>query len=169
MQGVNSIVVGLPDCGEVCKNKHLPGFVKRASDLKKAGFSQVLVASVTTPEKLKTFLQECGGVGIGALADVNGSFTRMLGLEINNPGTTPPYSQRYVGFVQDGALVRLARSAFLISSVMCRAVAKRGKSCRHRLQFWNACASHNPLSCYSCDLLPLAGTPRPLYDMRPTL
>jgi glutaredoxin/glutathione-dependent peroxiredoxin len=109
MQGVNSIVIGLPDCGKVCKNKHLPGFVERSSELTKAGFGQVIVASVTTPEKLNAFLHECGGVakGIGSLADINGSFTRMLGLEINNPGTVPPYSQRYVGFVQDGALVRL--------------------------------------------------------------
>ena len=105
------MVIGLPDCGNVCKTKHLPGFVERMQELVDAGFPSVVVASVTTPEKLQRFLEEAGAVacGIKGLADTSGGFTRMLGLEINNPGTTPPYSQRYVAFVQDGTLVRLVR------------------------------------------------------------
>lgn len=112
LQGTNSLVIGLPDCGNVCKTKHLPGFVDRMQELVDAGFPSVVVASVTTPEKLQGFLEDAGAVacGIKGLADTSGGFTRMLGLEINNPGTTPPYSQRYVAFVQDGTLVRLVRS-----------------------------------------------------------
>jgi peroxiredoxin len=81
----------------------------RMSDIKAAGFEHVVIASVTTPEKLDRFMQETKAkeAGMRALADSDGAFTRMLGLEINAPGTTPPYSQRYIGFVQDGILVRI--------------------------------------------------------------
>jgi peroxiredoxin len=48
--------------------------------------------------------------GLHALADESGAFTRMLGLEINPPASGAPFSQRYMGLVQDGILTRLVRS-----------------------------------------------------------
>jgi peroxiredoxin len=111
LQGCSSIVIGLPDCGKVCKEKHLPGFIERYSEVRHAGFENVIIASVTTPEKLERFMDETGArkAGMRALADTNGAFTRMLGLDINAPGSQPPYSQRYIIFVEDGILVRTAR------------------------------------------------------------
>jgi glutaredoxin/glutathione-dependent peroxiredoxin len=121
LQGHSSIVIGLPDCGTICKSKHLPGYVQRIDELKAAGFPNVMVASITTPDKLKRFLEDVGAdkVGVKALADTTGAFTRMLGLEIMEPGSAQPgsgkpgsakqRSHRYTAFVQDGILVRLVR------------------------------------------------------------
>ena len=102
-------MIGLPDCGSICKAKHVPDYVTRIQDLKDAGFGNVLISSVTSPEKLQAFMDDTGAskVGIKALADSSGAFTRMLGLEINEPGTSAPYSHRFTCFVQDGILVRL--------------------------------------------------------------
>ena len=36
----------------------------------------------------------------------------MLGLDINSAGTKPPYSQRYIAFVQDGILARIVRASY---------------------------------------------------------
>lgn len=104
-------MIGLPDCGKVCKEKHLPGFVDRIREIRDAGFESVLIASVTTPEKLAKFMDEEGAkrADIKGLADQDGAFTRMLGLEMNEPGSKPPYSQRYLCFVQDGILVKIVR------------------------------------------------------------
>jgi len=44
------------------------------------------------------------------LADNSGGFTRMLGLDLNEPGSSPPFSQRYVALVdKEGILLRLVR------------------------------------------------------------
>lgn len=112
LQGVSAIVIGLPDCGRVCKEKHLPGFIKHMGKVHDAGFGTVVIASVTTPDKLSTFMEETGAskAGMRGLADESGAFTRMLGLDLNGPGTEPPYSQRYIAFVQDGILARIVRS-----------------------------------------------------------
>lgn len=108
-------MIGLPDCGSICKAKHVPDYVTRIQDLKDAGFGNVLISSVTSPEKLQAFMDDTGAskVGIKALADSSGAFTRMLGLEINEPGTSAPYSHRFTCFVQDGILVRLVCTPFL--------------------------------------------------------
>ena len=112
VQGRNTIVIGLPDCGKVCKEKHLPGFVDRIQEIRDAGFESVVIASVTTPDKLAKFIAEEGAkkADIKGLADQDGSFTRMMGLELNEPGSKPPYSQRYICFVQDGMLVKIVRA-----------------------------------------------------------
>eukprot|EP01025_Chloroclados_australasicus_P061733 TRINITY_DN8113_c0_g5_i1.p1 TRINITY_DN8113_c0_g5~~TRINITY_DN8113_c0_g5_i1.p1 ORF type:complete len:211 (+),score=14.95 TRINITY_DN8113_c0_g5_i1:344-976(+) len=105
--GHNSVVVGLPDCGSVCKQKHVPSYVSSLQDFKAAGF-QVILASVASPEALKNFAESAGAPGdVKLLADPHGSFTRMLGLEINEPTADPPYSQRYAAFLEDNILVKL--------------------------------------------------------------
>lgn len=49
------------------------------------------------------------------MADSQGTFTRMLGLDINPPGQGTPHSQRYMGLVQDGILTRIVRASHLSS------------------------------------------------------
>ena len=114
VQGISAILIGLPDCGRVCKEKHLPGFINHMDKVRSAGFDNVIISSVTTPDKLSTFMEETGAskAGMRALADESGAFTRMLGLDINSPGTKPPYSQRYIAFVQDGILARIVRVSY---------------------------------------------------------
>jgi len=51
------VVVGLPDAGQVCKDKHSPDFLAQVGQFKAEGFTQVLMASVGTAKKLGEFAQ----------------------------------------------------------------------------------------------------------------
>lgn len=112
MQNKSSIVVGLPGLTPT-QRTHVSGYMSAARQLHSAGYEQILIAAVAPPEQLETFLSsipvESEG-RVAGLADSSGHFTRMLGLDINVPGTEAPFSQGYLGIVKDGILTRLVRS-----------------------------------------------------------
>lgn len=112
VQNKCSIVVGLPDLTPT-QHAHISGYVSAAKQLQSAGYEQIVIAAVAPPEQLDEFLSSTGAQSEGCitgLADSSGRFTRMLGLDINAPGTELPFSQRYLGIVKDGILTRLVRS-----------------------------------------------------------
>jgi peroxiredoxin len=110
-QGHNSVVVGLPDLTPA-QEAFVSGYVRDASKLQSAGFQHVYLAAVAAPDEVDAFVQStlAASQGIVGLSDKDGTFTRMLGLDINAPGTKAPFSQRYIGLVQDGILTRLVSS-----------------------------------------------------------
>lgn len=113
VQNKSSVVVGLPDLTP-SQHAHVSGYATAASTLRAAGYEQIFVAAVAPADQLDAFLlslraEHSAGL-IAGLADPSGGFTRMLGLDINAPGTGAPFSQRYLGMVKDGILTRLVRS-----------------------------------------------------------
>ena len=113
MQNKSSIVVGLPALTPT-QHTQVSGYMSAAKQLHSAGYKQILIAAVAPPDQLETFLSSITADSqgqISGLADTSGHFTRMLGLDINKPGTDAPFSQRYLGIVNDGILSRLVRSS----------------------------------------------------------
>lgn len=104
----DSLVIGIPDLAD-SQQAHVHGYVKDIAELQNTGFKSIYLSAVTSAEELAAFLSKSGAdaCGISAVADSQGTFTRMLGLDINPPGEGTPHSQRYMGLVQDGILTRI--------------------------------------------------------------
>lgn len=107
MQDRDSLVVGVPDLTD-SQQPHVHGYVKDMAELRFAGFQHVYLSAIASSEDLAMFLRKTGAdkCGISGMADSQGAFTRMLGLDVD-PGTGTTRSQRYIGLVQDGILTRI--------------------------------------------------------------
>src|SRR5918999_852059 len=67
-----------------CSNRHLPGFVEKAGDIKGKGIDTIACVSVNDAFVMGAWgkSQNCDG-RVEMLADGNGDFTRALGLELD--------------------------------------------------------------------------------------
>jgi len=104
-----------------CSAKHLPGFVERAAELRQKGVDAVVCLSVNDAFVMGAWGQAQNvGDKVMMLADGNGDFTKLLGLQMDatkfGMGTR---SQRYAMVVDDGAVKKLfveEPGAFSVSS-----------------------------------------------------
>lgn len=86
-QGHISVICGLPDMGKVCE-EHVRGYIDMADALKDEGVKKVVIMAVDKASVIDSWLKEKYGdacSGIEAVGDENGAFTRMLGVNINDP------------------------------------------------------------------------------------
>ena len=86
-QGHISVICGLPDMGKVCE-EHVKGFLDQAEALKDEGVKKVMILAVDKASVVDRWLREKHGEAsssVMALGDDNGAFTRMLGVNINDP------------------------------------------------------------------------------------
>lgn len=130
LQNKQSIVVGLPDLSSN-QQAHASGYVADASKLRSSGYEQILVSAVASPEEMEAFITAIGAQpdgSIAGLADSSGHFCRMLGLDLNSPATEAPFSQRFLGMVNDGMLTKLVRC-----------VSYRGAAVQCSLMLWTVC------------------------------
>lgn len=110
-QGKRCVVFGVPNMGSVCANAHVPSYVEAASALGDAGVDKVFcVASAAEPVKALAWsasvLDKANASGkIETLADRDGSFARMLGVDA--PVGSPVPTHRYACLVEDGILLKL--------------------------------------------------------------
>ena len=92
-----------------CSQRHLPGYVDKASDLKSKGVDTIACVSVNDAFVMGAWgkAQNCGD-NVMMLADGSGDFTRAVGLELdarrNGLGMR---SQRYSMLVEDGVVKSL--------------------------------------------------------------
>ena len=92
-----------------CSQRHLPGYVDKASDLKSRGVDTIACVSVNDAFVMGAWGrdQNCGDK-VTMLADGSGDFTRAVGLELdarrNGLGMR---SQRYSMLVEDGVVKSL--------------------------------------------------------------
>jgi len=92
-----------------CSAKHLPGFVKKADELKAAGIDTIACTSVNDIFVMGAWgeQQEIGD-GIQMLADGNGDFAKDIGLTMDGSGFGMGLrSQRYAMVVNDGVVEHL--------------------------------------------------------------
>ena len=104
-----------------CSNKHLPGFVEKAGDIKGKGVDTIACVAVNDAFVMGAWgkAQNCDGK-VEMLADGNGDFTRALGLELDaSKNGLGQRSKRYSMIVEDGVVKQLnveAPGAFEVSS-----------------------------------------------------
>lgn len=111
--------------GSVCADAHVPSYVETARDLGDAGVDAVycvasapaqpvdaLAWGASVLEKAKAKVGKGGKAAAGSekckietLADRDGSFARMLGVDA--PVSSPVPTHRYAALVEDGILLKL--------------------------------------------------------------
>ena len=92
-----------------CSQRHLPGFVERAEELKAKGVDLIACVAVNDAFVLGAWSREQKADGkVMMLADGSGEFTRALGLELDlSKGGLGKRSQRYSMLVEDGVVKAL--------------------------------------------------------------
>ncbi|CAL8468442.1 g7982 [Coccomyxa elongata] len=107
LKGHVSAIFGLPDLGSVCGNQ-VASFMESADALKAAGVKKILCVSVNKPSVVDRWLKERGAENIvQGVADDTGAFTRMLGVNVNDPERPQLRCQRFAAIVDDGILVKM--------------------------------------------------------------
>jgi peroxiredoxin len=92
-----------------CSQRHLPGYVDKASELKAKGVDQIACLSVNDAFVMGAW-GKAQNVGdkVMMLADGSGDFTRAIGLELDlRKGGLGMRSQRYSMLVEDGVVKNL--------------------------------------------------------------
>jgi peroxiredoxin len=108
LQGKTTVMFGVPDCGKVCTQTHLPGYVKQLDALRKLGVGQVVCVAVGDAAAAAEWGAKAGaGGGVAVAADTNGALTRFLGMEQGAPDAAGARSLRYAAVVEDGVLLKL--------------------------------------------------------------
>jgi len=104
-----------------CSAKHLPGFVEKASEIKRQGVDTIACLSVNDAFVMNAWGKDQKADGkVQMLADGNGDFTRAVGLELDGSGYgLGKRSQRYAMVIDDGVVKALnveKPGAFEVSS-----------------------------------------------------
>src|SRR5436853_4516980 len=92
-----------------CSQRHLPGYVDKAAELKAKGIDTIACIAVNDPAVMGAWgkAQNCGDK-IMMLADGSGDFTKAVGLELDlRKGGLGMRSQRYSMLVEDGVVKKL--------------------------------------------------------------
>lgn len=92
-----------------CSEKHLPGFVVRADDIKARGVDTIACVSVNDAFVMGAWGNSQDTEGdLLFLADGNGDFTAGMGLEMDGRGFgLGTRSQRYAAIIDDGVVTEL--------------------------------------------------------------
>ena len=104
-----------------CDAKHLPGFVERAADIKKKGVATIACMAVNDAFVMKAWgkAQNCDEK-VDMLADGNGEYTKLLGLELDATGYgMGKRGQRFALVVDNGVVKKVnveAGGEFKVSS-----------------------------------------------------
>ena len=104
-----------------CSQRHLPGYVDKASDLKGKGVDQIVCVSVNDAFVLQAWAASAGAEGkVTMLADGNGDFAEALGLAADfSKFGMGKRGQRWSAIVDDGVVTELnveEPGAFSVSS-----------------------------------------------------
>ena len=92
-----------------CSQRHLPGFVKEAQQIKAKGVDDIVCLSVNDAFVMDAWGRASSAAGkVRMVADGNGEFTRAVGLELDASGFgMGRRSQRYGMVVKDGRVEQL--------------------------------------------------------------
>ncbi|HEY8544608.1 MAG TPA: peroxiredoxin [Acidimicrobiales bacterium] len=92
-----------------CSEKHLPGFLVRAEDIKAKGVDTIACVAVNDAFVMGAWgAQQDPDGNVLFLADGNGEFTAEMGLEMDGSGFgLGTRSQRYAAIIDDGVITEL--------------------------------------------------------------
>ncbi|CAK0781578.1 hypothetical protein CVIRNUC_005411 [Coccomyxa viridis] len=108
LKGQISVICGLPDMGKVCE-EHVKGFIDKADALKSEGVKTVMIMAVDDAAVIDKWLKDKHGdssSNVEAVGDDAGAFTRMLGVNINDPERSQK-TQRFSALIDNGILLKL--------------------------------------------------------------
>jgi glutaredoxin/glutathione-dependent peroxiredoxin len=107
--GKTIAVFGLPGAyTPTCSAKHVPGYVQKFDELKKAGVDEIWCVSVNDAFVMGAWNQAQGSGDITMIADGNGQFAKAVGLEMDaSQFGMGQRSQRYSMVVNDGVVEQL--------------------------------------------------------------
>ncbi|GAB4816716.1 hypothetical protein N2152v2_003762 [Parachlorella kessleri] len=108
-KGQKTVVFGVPDCGKVCSQQHVPGYLEQADKLRQLGITQILCVAVGDPSATQHWAESAkvDPTKVKVATDANGSWTRYLGVELGQPDQPGARSLRYAAVVDDGVLLKL--------------------------------------------------------------
>ncbi|CAL1399338.1 unnamed protein product [Linum trigynum] len=125
--GKKAILFAVPGAFTLtCSQKHVPGFVEKAAELKSKGVDTIACVSVNNVFVMKAWKENLGikdDAGLLLLSDGNGDFTRALGVELDlsdKPVGLGVRSRRYALLAEDGVVKVMnleEEGAFTLSSV----------------------------------------------------
>lgn len=88
-----------------CSERHLPGYVEKAGELKTKGVDAIVCTSVNDAFVMKAWGEEQNVNGaVALLADGGGDFAKALGLQLETGAFGGLRSQRYSMVVEDGVV-----------------------------------------------------------------
>lgn len=92
-----------------CAQKHLPGYIAKADDLKAKGIDEIICVAVNDPFVMKHWGETAGAEGkVTMLPDGNAEFTEAVGLSMDGSGYgLGTRSLRYSMIVKDGVVESL--------------------------------------------------------------
>ncbi|CAH9110029.1 unnamed protein product [Cuscuta epithymum] len=107
--GKKAIIFAVPGAfTPTCSQKHLPGFVDKAPEIKSKGVDTIACVSVNDAFVMKAWKENLGIKDeVLMLSDGNGLFTRAIGLELDlsdKPVGLGVRSRRYAMLVEDGVV-----------------------------------------------------------------
>ena len=92
-----------------CSKEHLPGYIKKAGDLKSKGVETIACMAVNDVFVMDAWGDQAGaGDNVLLLADGNGEYAKALGLELDASGFgMGTRGQRFAMVVEDGVVTQL--------------------------------------------------------------
>lgn len=104
-----TVIFGVPDCGKVCSEQHLPSYLKEYDNLRKVGVSKIFCIVVGDAEAAQAWAkkQKIDSSKVTVAADTQGGLTRLLGMEVGEINAPGARSHRYAGVIQDGVLLKI--------------------------------------------------------------
>ena len=109
-RGKRIVLIAVPGAfTPACSQRHLPGYVERAADIKAKGIDEIACVAVNDAFVMGAWGRDQKAEGkVRMLADGSGEFTRALGLELDlSKGGLGIRSKRYSMLVDDGVVKSL--------------------------------------------------------------
>ena len=108
VSGRKVALFGLPGAYTgTCTSAHLPSFIRSMDALKEKGVEEVICVAANDPYVMDAWGKSTGAVeaGIKMMADANGSFTKSMGLNYDNPAVGfYGRSRRYACYADNGEI-----------------------------------------------------------------
>jgi peroxiredoxin/glutaredoxin len=108
-RGRHVILFALPGAfTPTCSTAHVPGYVARLEDFKKAGIDDIICLSVNDPYVMDAWQRSEKAKGVRFVADWRGEFTEAMGMSIDHHGAgLGTRSWRYSMLVNDGKIEKM--------------------------------------------------------------
>jgi peroxiredoxin len=109
-RGKRVVLIAVPGAfTPACSQRHLPGYVDKATDIKAKGIDEIACVAVNDAFVMGAWGRDQRAEGkVRMLADGSGDFTRALGLELDlSKGGLGMRSKRYSMLVDDGVVKSL--------------------------------------------------------------
>jgi glutaredoxin/glutathione-dependent peroxiredoxin len=109
-RGKRVVLIAVPGAfTPACSQRHLPGYVDKAADIKAKGIDEIACVAVNDAFVMGAWGRDQKAEGkVRMLADGSGDFTRALGLELDlSKGGLGMRSKRYSMLVDDGIVKSL--------------------------------------------------------------